>query len=78
MLWYSNSKFSKFLINRDVTFNESTMLSPQKEKFDTENNFDVREKVKFNNIVWLGTKWGGKLNHLRGMLMMLLLLMHLV
>ena len=56
MLWYSNSKFSKFLINRDVTFNESTMLSLQKEKFDTKNNFDVREKVKFNNIVWLGTK----------------------
>ena len=55
-LWCLDSKFSKFLISRKVTFNESTMLSPQKEKFDTENNFDVREKVKFNNIVWLGTK----------------------
>ena len=42
-----NSKFSKFLISRDVTFNESTMLSPRKEQLHTENNLGVREKVDF-------------------------------
>ena len=30
-LWCLDSKFSKFLISRKVTFNESTMLSPRKE-----------------------------------------------
>ena len=46
-LWCLDSKFSKFLINRDVTFNESTMLSPRKEQLHTENNLGVREKVDF-------------------------------
>ena len=46
-LWCLDSKFSKFLINRDVTFNESTMLSPKKEQLHTENNPSVRKKVDF-------------------------------
>ena len=46
-LWCLDSKFSKFLINRDVTFNESTTLSPRKEQLHTKNDPNVREKVEF-------------------------------
>ena len=47
MLWYSNSKFSKFLINRDVTFNESTMLSPKKSNFIQKTTLNMRQKMEF-------------------------------
>ena len=45
-LWCPNSKFSKFLIIRDVTFNEFAMLSPRKEQLHTENDPHMREKVE--------------------------------
>ena len=47
MLWCQDSEFSKFLISRDMTFNESVMLSPTKAQLHAQNDFDVREKVKF-------------------------------
>ena len=46
-LWCLDSKFSKFLINRDVTFNKSTMLSRRKKQLHTENDLGVRENVEF-------------------------------
>ena len=46
-LWCPDSKFSKFLISRDVTFNEFAMLSPRKEQLHTENDPRMREKVEF-------------------------------
>ena len=46
-LWCPDSKFSKFLISRDVTFNEFAMLSPRKEQLHTKNGLGVREKVEF-------------------------------
>ncbi|KAL6345221.1 hypothetical protein AAG906_015704 [Vitis piasezkii] len=46
-LWCPDSKFSKFLISRDVTFNESTMLSPKKEQLHIKNDLRVRENVEF-------------------------------
>ena len=47
MIWCPDSKFSKFLISKDVTFNEFAMLRPRKEQFHTENDPDVSEKVEF-------------------------------
>ena len=46
-LWCPDSKFSKFLISRNVTFNEFAMLSPRKEQLHTENNPCVRENMEF-------------------------------
>ena len=46
-LWRIDSKFSKFLISRDVTFNKSIMLSPKKKQLHTENDIGVRENVEF-------------------------------
>lgn len=45
-LWYSDSKSSKFIISRDVTFDESAMLNPKRECLDTEKDHGVREKVE--------------------------------
>lgn len=41
-LWCLDSIFSKFLISKDVTFNESPLLSLRNEKFDVENSPDMR------------------------------------
>ena len=46
-LWCPDSKFSKFLISRDVTFNEFAMLSPRKEQLHTKHGPGVRKKVEF-------------------------------
>ena len=46
-LWCLDSKFSKFLISTDVTFNESTMLSLREEQLDAKNNLDMRENMEF-------------------------------
>ena len=46
-LWCLDSKFSKFIINRDVTFNEYEMLSPIKDQLHIENNPSMRENVEF-------------------------------
>ena len=46
-LWCPDSKFSKFLIIKDITFNEFAMLSPRKEQLHTENDPRMREKVEF-------------------------------
>ena len=40
-------KILKIFISRDVTFNESTMLSLRKEQLDTKNNLDMRENMEF-------------------------------
>ena len=40
-------KILKIFISRDVTFNESTMLSPRKEQLDAKNNLDMRENMEF-------------------------------
>lgn len=45
-LWYSDSKSSKFIISRDVTFDESVMLNPKRECLDTRKDHGVREKVE--------------------------------
>ena len=47
MLWCQDSEFSKFLISRDMTFNESAMLSPTKEQLHAQNDSGVRENVEF-------------------------------
>ncbi|KAK3031951.1 hypothetical protein RJ639_037112 [Escallonia herrerae] len=44
-LWYLNSKSSKFLISRDVTFDESSMLLKE-ELIDAEKDYGAREKVE--------------------------------
>ena len=46
-LWCLDSKFSKFLISKDVTFNEFAMLSPKKEQLHIGSNLGVRENVEF-------------------------------
>ena len=46
-LWYPYLKFSTFLISRDMTFNESIMLSPRNEQLYVGNNPSVRKKMKF-------------------------------
>ena len=46
-LWCPYSKFSKFLISKDITFNEYAMLSLRKEQFDEEDNPDIGENVEF-------------------------------
>ena len=46
-LWCPDSKFYKFIISRDVTFNEFAMLSPRQEQLHTENDPNVRENVEF-------------------------------
>ena len=46
-LWCPNSKFSKFLISRDETFNESVMLSPKKSNFIQKTTLDMRQKMEF-------------------------------
>ena len=46
-LWCPYSKFSKFLISKDVTFNESAILNLRKEQFNVENNSNVRENMEF-------------------------------
>ena len=38
---------SKFLVSKDVRFDELTMLSPTKKQFNTKNNPSVRKKVEF-------------------------------
>ncbi|KAK3009152.1 hypothetical protein RJ639_014179 [Escallonia herrerae] len=45
-LWCPDSKSSRFLISRDVTFDESSMLSKKKELIDAGKDHGVREKVE--------------------------------
>ncbi|KAK3036404.1 hypothetical protein RJ639_030003 [Escallonia herrerae] len=45
-LWRPYSKSSRFLISRDVTFDESLMLSKKKELIDVGKDHGVREKVE--------------------------------
>jgi len=44
-LWYSDSKSSKLIISRDVTFDESSMVTPKKECLDMGKYHGVRENV---------------------------------
>ena len=46
-LWCLDSKFSKFIISREVTFNEYKMLSPRNEQLHVENNPGMRENMEF-------------------------------
>ena len=46
-LWCLDSKFSKFIISKDVTYNEYEMLSLRNEQLHVENNPSVRENVEF-------------------------------
>ncbi|KAK3028356.1 hypothetical protein RJ639_039814 [Escallonia herrerae] len=45
-LWCPNSKSSRFLISRDVTFDESLMLSKKEELIDEGKDHGIREKVE--------------------------------
>ncbi|KAK3030125.1 hypothetical protein RJ639_038874 [Escallonia herrerae] len=45
-LWCPDSKSSRFLISRDVTFDESLMLSKKEELIDAGKDHGVREKVE--------------------------------
>ncbi|KAK3034900.1 hypothetical protein RJ639_033263 [Escallonia herrerae] len=45
-LWCPDSKSSKFLISRDVTFDESSMLLKKRELIDVGKDHSVREKVE--------------------------------
>ncbi|KAK2999657.1 hypothetical protein RJ639_023445 [Escallonia herrerae] len=45
-LWCPDSKSSRFLISRDVTFDESSLLSKKKELIDAGKYHGVREKVE--------------------------------
>ena len=52
MLWCPYSKFSKYLIGRDVNLDESIMLSLRNAQFDVENNPNVKEQVEFEPKVY--------------------------